>query len=131
MSATAALPAPTLTENKRQAGIVKALKRDGAWIVKLHQTGRTRRGLPDLIACYRGIFIAVEVKQPHHKTAAARTQHQIRELHDVRAAGGIAIIATTYQDVREALDDIDEHLEHHDHLSFAQRPLPARDVIDL
>lgn len=130
MSATVAAPPPKLTENKRQHSIITNLERAGAWVVKIHQTGRGRRGLPDIVACYRGVFLAIEVKQPGASTNQARRQHQLTELHAVRAAGGISVIATSYDDVQPILNDIDIHLQHHT-MSFAQRPLPERKVIQL
>jgi Holliday junction resolvase len=90
-------------EKNIQAGIIRKLVARGVWYTKVHQTGRGRNGIPDILACYRGVFIAIEVK-----TATGRpTDHQVRELHSIRRAGGVSLIARGWDDVERVLDQID------------------------
>lgn len=72
-------------ENK----LKKYLKSKGAWLVKYWGGGvYTQAGIPDLLICYKGKFIAIEVK--------AETGHaselQLRTIDDIKKAGGIAFV---------------------------------------
>lgn len=75
----------------REATIVKhiqdfALAQPDVWIVKLHGEPSQVSGLPDLLLCYRGRFVGLEVKLPgEHPTAI-----QAWTLQEIRLAGGVA-----------------------------------------
>lgn len=49
--------------------------------------GFGRSGVPDLVGCYRGRFIAIECKAGSNTPTAL----QLREIDRINAAGGIAI----------------------------------------
>jgi Holliday junction resolvase len=83
--------------------IAKAVRRRGAWTFKVHGSAAMRRGLPDRMVCYRGYFLAIEVKKPGGKP----TPIQEHELEQIRHAGGIAIVATDVDVVEEAMNHID------------------------
>ena len=64
------------------------LKHRGAWYIKYWGGGvYTRAGVPDLLVCYRGRFIAIEVKGEHGRISDA----QRAEMAQIEAAGGIGI----------------------------------------
>jgi Holliday junction resolvase len=77
--------------------IKKALTREGAWVTKTHGSLYSS-GLPDLIACYKGRFVGIEVKRP--ETRHTVTERQQAVLDRISAAGGLAGVATS---VEEAL----------------------------
>jgi Holliday junction resolvase len=83
--------------------IKRELERRGAWTIKTHGTVAGRRGIPDWLICHRGRFLAIETKQP----GAYPGRLQRHELDRVRRAGGLAIVAHSADDVRDALDTID------------------------
>ena len=60
----------------------------GAWGVKYFANRNTRSGIPDLLYCYQGQFIAVEVKATDGKPSPLQLEHQ----RQIRRAGGICII---------------------------------------
>lgn len=93
-----------MKESTVQGRIIQALEQRGAWVVKVHQTGRGRRGIPDVIACYRGIFLAIEVKAPGGQT----TDHQRVQLRQIQAAGGHAMVASSVSKVMLLLDALDQ-----------------------
>lgn len=97
-----------MSEATLQKTIIDTLEQRGAWVAKQHQTGRGRRGIPDVLACYRGLFIAIEVKAPGSTTAAGRKEAQLRELGAVQTAGGHAMIATNVSKVLLLLDALDQ-----------------------
>lgn len=83
--------------------ILNALRKRGAFAEKLHGGGPQRRGLPDIIACYRGYFFAVETKREDNKPEPA----QMRVHDEIVLAGGIVVVAYTVADVLHELDRID------------------------
>lgn len=69
------------------AKIKKALEAEGAKVIKIHGSGFTESGTPDLIGCYRGRCFAFEVKRDEkHKL----TILQLKRLEEWRKAGAMA-----------------------------------------
>ena len=58
------------------------------------------KGAADILACWRGRFVAIEVKS---KTGRVSPE-QVAFLADVKRAGGIALVARSLDDVRRALE---------------------------
>lgn len=72
-------------ENK----IKKYLKEKCTWFIKYWGGGAfTKAGIPDLLVCYNGYFIAIEVKANHGKPELI----QLVTLKKIRNAGGIGIL---------------------------------------
>ena len=69
-------------ENK----IKKFFKENGIWFVKVWGGGFQSAGIPDLIACVRGQFVAVEVKASNGKPSELQEFH----IRNIRHAGGDA-----------------------------------------
>ena len=63
------------------------------------QGGPGRRGLPDLIGCYRGRALAWEVKVE----GGIMTPLQARELQRWRQAGALAAVVRSVEDAERAL----------------------------
>jgi len=68
--------------------VTKILKEFGAYYFSPMTGGFGRSGVPDIIACYRGFFLAIECKAGKNKPTAL----QEREMGKVNAAGGMAIL---------------------------------------
>ena len=75
-------------EKKVKAKVVEILKAHGVYYFFPATFGMGRGGVPDIVCCYRGKFIAVECKAGAGKTTAL----QDRELEAIKAAGGAAIV---------------------------------------
>lgn len=90
-------------ENTIVGACTTELDRRGAYWVNIHGAGVGRNGVPDLLACHLGQFIAIECKQHHGRVRAL----QAYELERVACAGGTAIIARNIQQLRHALDEIE------------------------
>lgn len=73
-------------EAKVKKKIVDILKRAGAYYFFPATGGYGRSGIPDIICCYNGMFIAIECKAGKGKTTAL----QDRELMNIWKAGGAA-----------------------------------------
>ena len=117
-------------EKSVQARILQGLRQHGAYIVKVHNAGRQRKGIPDILCCYKGYFIAIEVKGAN----GALRNDQKKELHSVKAAGGCAVVAHTWMDVKQVLADID-FLDRDNNsrraVECSSRGIPVASVVEL
>jgi hypothetical protein len=60
-------------------------------------------GIPDLLVCYRGRFVGLEVKLPGNTPSPL----QEKVLREIKRAGGIAEVVTSVEQVRSLLAKID------------------------
>jgi hypothetical protein len=93
-------------ERKVKEKVVTVLKQYGAYYFFPATYGLGRAGVPDIIACRHGFFIAIECKAGKGTTTAL----QERELQRIRDAGGIALVIdeTNIEVVRTILTTIGE-----------------------
>lgn len=75
-------------EGKVKAKLKKTLDEMGIWHFSPFQAGMGRAGIPDIIACYNGLFVAFECKANGNKPTAL----QQREIDTIRKARGIAFV---------------------------------------
>lgn len=78
----------TTPERKVKDKVVSILKKYGAYYFFPATYGMGRAGVPDIIVCYRGLFVAFECKAGKGKTTAL----QERELANIKKANGIAVV---------------------------------------
>lgn len=83
-------------ESKVKKACVEIITRHGGWYVFPVMGGYGRSGIPDIIVCYRGRFLAIECKAGYNKTTAL----QEREILAIHKAGGSAMV------VREDTTDL-------------------------
>jgi len=76
-----------------QKRIIDYIKTQGGYTVKVITA--TRSGVPDIIACYKGKFIGIEVKTPKGKVSSLQQQN----LDSIKATGGLTVVARTLEDV--------------------------------
>lgn len=67
------------------------------WGVKILGGGAQTRGVPDVVGCYRGRLVALEVKRPQ---VGRLTALQAKRIEDIRRAGGVAEVVTSVDDAR-------------------------------
>lgn len=78
-----------MAEEKLFENKVKAfLKSQNAWILKTWGGGFQRSGIPDLLCCVNGKFVAIEVKASKGKAS----ELQIYNINKIKESGGVAII---------------------------------------
>ena len=90
-----------MLEKEIVASILKLLlarPRCFAW--KTHGGMYGTAGIPDIVACDNGRFVAFEVKQPGGKLTALQTI----TLGRIRASGGVAEMVTSAQQAQAVLD---------------------------
>lgn len=83
--------------------ITRLLDQRGAWYVKT--TGVKKVGCPDLLVCYKGCFVALEVKRD--KQGYGATPKQEHELLKIRQADGVAQVVWHEDQVIRILDWLD------------------------
>lgn len=89
-------------EKKVKTRLKKQLDELGIYHFSPFQAGMGRAGIPDVIGCYRGLFVAFECKAGKGKTTAL----QERELNAIRTAKGLAFVIN-----EENVDNIKELLQ--------------------
>ena len=75
-------------EAKVKARVKKLLDELGIYHFSPVQNGMGRAGIPDIVGCYAGRFVAFECKAGKGKTTAL----QDRELENIRKAKGLAFV---------------------------------------
>jgi Holliday junction resolvase len=85
--------------------VVALLKVSGAYYFYPVMAGYGMSGIPDLIACYFGTFIAIECKAGKNKPTALQEQNLIR----IAEAGGITLVVNeeNVNEVKATLDKIE------------------------
>lgn len=61
----------------------------GGWEVKFFANRMTKNGIPDILACVGGYFVAIEVKAQNGRPSELQLYH----CKKIREAGGFAFIA--------------------------------------
>ena len=76
---------------------------DDVFFWKEHGGPYGTSGVPDIICCYRGRFLGLEVKLPSGKL----TELQKRAIEKINRAGGIACRVESVEDVRAIIARVD------------------------
>lgn len=109
-----------VSEQVIQKEMLDYLRSRGAWChkakaVNLVSSGdgfvlaSTDSGIPDILCCYRGQFIAIEVKAA--KQGAQVSGEQVAQIEMVIQAGGIGKVCWSVEQVEAILDAVDKSLE--------------------
>lgn len=95
---------PRQPEGKLAQKILTALREEGGWWTKIHGGEFQAVGLPDIIGCYKGYFIGIEVKLPGEKPTA----RQRWVLNQIGLADGTATVVTSVEEALEVLSEFRE-----------------------
>ena len=88
-----------MKESTLQRRIIATLREHGAYVFKAVGSPLQQRGTPDLLVCWQGHFIALELKQPGEKA----TPMQEHEMKKVQEAGGVAMVVVSVGEVLQCL----------------------------
>jgi len=80
--------------------IQKLIEKEGGYVIKTIATNRA--GVPDILACIRGKFIAIEGKTETGVVSALQKAH----IAKIQKAGGIAIVARKPETVQLLLESL-------------------------
>ena len=90
-------------EGKVKKAVKEYLKSIGAWYYMPVTNGMGRVGCPDILVCYKGLFMAFETKAPGKIKNV--TPNQEREITDIQRANGLALVVDDVQQVKDAIND--------------------------
>lgn len=76
-------------EKRVKDKVTAALKEEGVYYFFPATHGYGRSGVPDIIACVNGHFLAIECKAGKNKP----TLLQVREIEAIRRSNGVAVVA--------------------------------------
>lgn len=90
-------------ETNLQRKVQEYLFSKGAYEFKVHGSAYMKAGIPDIISCYKGLFIGIECKIGKNKMSKLQEEHK----DQILAAGGIHILAYNLEDVKKIIEKID------------------------
>lgn len=76
----------------------------GAYYFKVHGSAFMPKGIPDIICCYKGYFIGIEVKAPGK--LYNQSDYQKIHMNNILNANGIHILADSLDKVKEVLEKL-------------------------
>lgn len=94
-----------MRESNLTRSILKALQRRGGFWFKVHGHPGQRRGIPDIIGCYKGRFIGLELKVPDRRDKVTELQEQV--LEEISKAGGVGQVVTSKEEALRTLEEVD------------------------
>ena len=104
-------------EKKIQKSVLTALKKiPHSQFKKIAQGAYSSDGISDILGCYKGRFIAMEVKRAKEKPTPLQTIY----LNDVVRAGGIASVVRSVKDAMKTIEKALTNFSSHDIISNSQ-----------
>lgn len=91
-------------EGKVKDAVKKELKKRGIWYYMPVQNGMGVVGIPDLIGCWDGWFVAIETKAPGKMNNV--TANQKLRLNEIEKAKGLALVIDDVKVLRVILDNL-------------------------
>lgn len=90
------------SEQQIQTKIKSYLEDQGAYVIKV--IAASKKGVPDLVACYKGLFVAIEVKKPTTKNNVSKLQQY--NLDKINKLGGIGLVAWSVEQIEELINEL-------------------------
>ena len=91
-------------ESAIQSKILEKLKKLGCYTVKVQSASKA--GVPDILACYKGKFLCIEVKTPNTKNNTSELQKL--NLKQIKSSGGHEAVIWDVEGLEAFLRKIDE-----------------------
>lgn len=89
----------------------KFLEDEGCWFVKFFANAYTKSGIPDILCCCNGYFVAVEVKASNGKPSELQ-KWNVNQI--INADGyGVILYPDQYEEFTELLWSLKRHNEIH------------------
>lgn len=89
---------------KKVKEYIKTAYREDAWFFKTSGNAAQKSGIPDILACVRGHFIAIETKR--EDGSGTPSEQQIIECKKIMKAGGYAIISKDFDEIKKFIEVI-------------------------
>lgn len=85
-----------------QKEAIEIIESMGGYPIKVHVSAFQSQGEPDLVCCYKGRFVAFELKVDKNKPSTL----QLEKIEDIKRAGGIALPVYSINEIKETLYEI-------------------------
>lgn len=93
-----------MKEQGYQSKVLNLLKDKGAYTIKV--VSGSKKGVPDIVACYKGKFIGIEMKKPDTMEDTSKLQEY--NLKKIKEAGGYSlVVSNNINDILNVLKEID------------------------
>lgn len=92
--------------------IKKYLIKQGAYAEKIWGGGFQASGIPDILACYRGCFVGIEVKVGKNKPS----EIQEVKIKNINRAGGYGVVVWSLEEVKNLIKLIDKTIDENNDL---------------
>lgn len=97
-----------MNEGQLTLKMKKHLISRGAYAEVIFGGGFQASGIPDILACYKGRFLGLEVKLEYNKPSKI----QEVKIDLINRSGGIARVVRSIEEVEEVLREVDEQLDN-------------------
>jgi len=77
---------------------------DSCW-VKIHGTNYGHAGVPDILGCYNGRFVGIELKRPDGKGKTSPKQKEW--INKINRTGGVAAVISSLEELEDFLTKIE------------------------
>lgn len=93
-------------EKNYELKIRRYLDEVGTWHLKTYSNGVQRAGIPDILACVNGYFVAIEVKSEVGRVSKLQTWN----IQRIRQAGGVAVVSkpSQWEELKELIDELNK-----------------------
>lgn len=91
-------------ESNLQTRVQNLIKSKGGYVQKNHGSMIAEPGIPDLFCCYKGLFVAIELKEKGNKPSKQQGIH----CRLIKRAFGISLVSWDVETVETLLDFIDK-----------------------
>lgn len=105
-------------ESRISGDIITELRKAGAFAFKIHGGPMMMVGLPDIIACVDGRFVAFETKTPEKRKNVSVAQERIHDL--IRRAGGVAQVVCGPAEALACIAELRLNTPKHNHRTEPQ-----------
>lgn len=92
----------TELESAFQKEAINLIASMGGYVIKIHVSAYQSQGEPDLVCCYRGRFVAFELKVDDNKPSTL----QLEKIADIKRAGGVALPVYNINEIKETLYEL-------------------------
>lgn len=94
------------TERQLTTEIMRALKSRGGFWIKIAGSPSQVTGMPDIIGCYRGRFVGLEVKLPERVIVSKRQRLMLKRIDLSDGASGVVTSALAALAVLDEIDNM-------------------------
>lgn len=88
-------------EGRVKTAVRRVLKEMGIWHFSPVSNGMGVHGIPDIICCWQGRFLGLEIKAPGKRANTSALQDI--QLEAIRKAGGVAVVIDDVEQLKEIL----------------------------